>query len=266
VLKNVVRFRVLAGSKAKSPQAYASREYNKPKADIAVVDKDGRDIAWISHKAAPKVRGAIGFNQYLRINGRRLHFTGDAHDEVMAFKRAVVALAPENNEWPQGNTLWAPIRTDIIKQQAIFGFGFGGPLDRDNVTVFGQGLPYIMKKDNVVYLKFSTFGALNGHIELFTGIYEPVFYVRSERPGEGRDRNPVYAEVDGVRYLYLTMFVQPFRYVPSGRNPISTGWPPENDSALESHPLQDVREPGVTKDTQPSSFMVRLGRWFGRRS
>jgi len=265
VLKNVTHFRMLAGSKKGSPRAYETRDNIKTKADIAIVDKDNNDIGWISHKAEPN-KGGIGFNQYLRITGKKLNFTGDAHNEVMAFKRAVVALSPPTQEWPQGNTLWAPIKNDIIKQQAIFGFGFGGPLDRDNATVFGQGLPYIMKKDNVVYLKFSKFSALNGHIELFKGDYEPVFYVRSERPGEGSDRNPVYAEVDGVKYKYLTMFVQPFRYVSNGRSPILTGWPPENDPVLESHPLHEICETIVPKDTHPPSFMARLGRWFGRRA
>jgi len=221
VLKNVVRFRVLAGSKAKSPQAYASREYNKPKADIAAVDKDGRDIAWISHKAAPKVRGAIGFNQYLRITGKKLKFTGDARDEVMAFKRAVVAQAPPDRRWPQGKTMWAPIKTKLVKQQAIFGFGFGGPLDRDNVTVFGQGIPTITRKDNVVYLGFSVFSALNGHTELFKGDYEPVYYVRSERKSEGSTRSNVIAEVNGVKYWYLTFFIQPKKAVGKDKSPIS---------------------------------------------
>jgi len=221
VLKNVVRFRVLAGSKAKSPKAYANRDYNKPKADIAVVDKDGNDIAWISHKAAPANRGAIGFNQYLRITGKKLKFTGEARNEVMAFKRAVVAESPPDRRWPKGKTLWAPIKTKLVKQQAIYGFGFGGPLDRDNVTVFGQGIPVITKKDNVVYLGFSVFSALNGHIELFKGDYEPVFYVRSERKSEGSTRSDVIAEVNGVKYWYLTFFVQPKKAAGKSKSPLS---------------------------------------------
>lgn len=212
LIKNVVRFRKIEGSKSASPLAYANRDHNTPKADIAAVDSDGKDVAWISHKAKPPSPSQFGFNQYLRISGKKLQFTGSALEEVNNFKRNLVKYAPPNKEWPQGKTMWAPIKSDLVKNQAVFGFNYGKNLDRDNVTVFGQGDPELERMaDGVINLRFSVHSALNGHLELLKDKYTPVFYARSERSKSGRRK--VTAVVNGVEYKYLVMFIQPYNAV-----------------------------------------------------
>jgi hypothetical protein len=211
IMKNVVEFRKIEGSRTASPQAYANREYNPPKADIAIVNSDGVDVGWISHKAKAKNPDAkaIGFQQYLRISTKKLPFTGDALKEINEFKRDVVRHAPASKEWPQKRTMWAPIKSNEIKNKAVFGLEFGNRLSRDNITAFGQGDPLIEKKDGIAYLRFSEIGVLNGHLELLKGRYEPVFYARSER----RSKIVVSAVVNNVTYKYLTFFIQPFSHV-----------------------------------------------------
>ena len=205
-IKNVVRFRQLEGSKAKSPEAYADREYNKPKADIAVVDINGKDVAWISHKAS------VGYQQYLKISGKNLKFTGKELEEVMNFKRKVVSMAPVSKVWPLNKTVWSPIKSNLIKQQAIFGFDYGKQPGRDNVDIIGQGNPLISMKDSILYLTFSGFSAVNGHLENFTGKHEPIFYVRSERSSSGRSITSV---VNGTTYKNIRFFIHPYNFVSS---------------------------------------------------
>ena len=205
-IKNVVKFRQLEGSKAKSPEAYADREYNKPKADIAAVDINGKDVAWISHKAS------AGYQQYLKISGKNLKFTGKELEEVLDFKRKVVSMAPVSKVWPLNKTVWSPIKSNLIKQQAIFGFDYGKQPGRDNVDIIGQGNPLISKKDSILYLTFSGFSAVNGHLENFTGKHEPIFYVRSERSSSGRSITSV---VNGTTYKNIRFFIHPYNFVSS---------------------------------------------------
>jgi len=206
-IKDVVKFRQLQGSKAASPDAYADREYNKPKADIAAVDIHGKDVAWISHKASG------GYQQYLKISGKSLKFTGKELEEVLNFKRKVVSMAPESKVWPVGKTVWSPIKSDLIKQQAIFGFDYGKKPGRDNVDIIGQGSPVITEKGSILYLTFTGFSAVNGHLENFAGNHEPIFYVRSERSSSGS--RSITAVVDGVTYKNLRFFIHPYNFVSS---------------------------------------------------
>ncbi|AGE48660.1 endonuclease [Paramecium bursaria Chlorella virus AN69C] len=205
-IHNVVRFRQLQGSKAKSPTAYVDREYNKPKADIAAVDITGKDVAWISHKASE------GYQQYLKISGKNLKFTGKELEEVLSFKRKVVSMAPVSKIWPANKTVWSPIKSNLIKNQAIFGFDYGKKPGRDNVDIIGQGRPIITKRGSILYLTFTGFSALNGHLENFTGKHEPVFYVRTERSSSGRSITTV---VNGVTYKNLRFFIHPYNFVSS---------------------------------------------------
>jgi len=218
LLKDVVQFKVIQGNRQSTPQAYEDdKEPNKLKADIKMIDSHGNEVGWISHKASPPRRKtpkikkvstakpAIGFNQYARISSRNLKYSPDVVQEIEQFKRDVVKHAPSSKEWPQKKTMWAPITLLQTKNEGIFGMNYGKKLGRDNVTVFGQGEPRIEEKDGIMYLKFSNFSALNGHQELFTDIYEPVFYVRSD--------SSMSSVVNGVKYKSLGFFIQPARFV-----------------------------------------------------
>jgi len=199
LLKDVVQFKVIQGNRQSTPQAYEDdKEPNKLKADIKMIDSHGNEVGWISHKASPPRRKtpkikkvstakpAIGFNQYARISSRNLKYSPDVVQEIEQFKRDVVKHAPSSKEWPQKKTMWAPITLLQTKNEGIFGMNYGKKLGRDNVT-------------------FSNFSALNGHQELFTDIYEPVFYVRSD--------SSMSSVVNGVKYKSLGFFIQPARFV-----------------------------------------------------
>ncbi|AGE49868.1 endonuclease [Paramecium bursaria Chlorella virus Can18-4] len=79
-----------------------------------------------------------------------------------------------------------------------------------NVDIIGQGSPIIKKENSILYLTFSGFSALNGHLENFTGKHQPIFYVRSERSSSGRG---ITAVVDGITYKNLRFFIHPYNFV-----------------------------------------------------
>ena len=74
-----------------------------------------------------------------------------------------------------------------------------------DVTAFLQGNPIMNEENDIMYLRADCCGALNGHQELFTGPYEPVFFVRKN--------SGITSTVNGERYKSLTFFIQPKKIV-----------------------------------------------------
>lgn len=204
-IKDVVKFQVIKGNKDSTPQAYENgKDNSRLKADIKMIDSHGNEVGWISHKAAP-TQSSINFNQYARVSSRVLKYSPDVVREIEKFKRDIVRHAPPSKIWPKKKTMWAPIILSQTKNEGIFGMNYGNQLGRDNVTVFGQGHPIMNEKDDIIYLTFSNFSALNGHQELFMGVYEPVLYVRSDSSAR--------SFVDNSRYDSLAFFIQPKKAV-----------------------------------------------------
>lgn len=117
-----------------------------PKSDFHVLDPQGREVAWISHKdgtpASPKKFGQWG-------GLSRFWYSDDAGTEVANFVKAVRNKFPDG--LPKGHTaVMAPIKQHHLRMCSVYGFKFGKQqFGRHNVTTVLQGPPEIVADGDV---------------------------------------------------------------------------------------------------------------------
>lgn len=123
------------------------------KADFVLKNSKGEDIFWISHKAAPTIKGSAGFQQW-----GGLKSVGDSK-EVRDFIEQLHLMNPFD-EWPVNLSVWKPIHSTNLKLKGCYGEEYGGPFGVYNVNVIIQGMmhlettgipnEYIMKADHIL--------------------------------------------------------------------------------------------------------------------
>lgn len=136
-----------------------------PKSDFHLIDIDGKEIAWISHKDG---RTAKDFQQWGGISQTK-EPTVYSDKEVQAFIKDLKINYPDG--LPQATTLYRKIKNNNLKMLSIYGNKFGNSLSQQNVTLLLQGDIKLIKK-TFHYELNANHVHYNG--DVITGDFEPV--------------------------------------------------------------------------------------------
>jgi hypothetical protein len=119
-----------------------------PKSDFHLVDIDGNECVWISHKDG---KTAKDFQQWGGISERKEPLIFN-HKETKKFIADLKAVYP--NGLPPATTLYRYIKDNTLKMYAVYGnkFGNGNPLGQQNVSILLQGPITLIKKNNAYVL------------------------------------------------------------------------------------------------------------------
>lgn len=144
-----------------------------PKSDFHLVDINNKEIVWISHKdgTTPK-----HFQQWGGTSPRIEPEIAN-HPETRAFIAEIRKIFP-NGIPEKAPSYMRPIRDPRLKQMAIYGKKFGGPLGQQNTTLMLQGSIKLVRKIGY-YVITAAHSHVNG--ERMTGDYEAVFMTRLSR-------------------------------------------------------------------------------------
>lgn len=137
-----------------------------PKSDFHLLDNNGQEIAWISHKDGSEPKD---FQQWggMTESGEREIYN---HPETQKFIKDMQKLYPDG--LPPATTVARKIKSSKLKNMAVYGNEYGGEYSRQNVTLMLQG-SVKLTKSGTSYSITATHTHLNG--EDMTGGYEPVF-------------------------------------------------------------------------------------------
>lgn len=137
-----------------------------PKSDFHLIDIDGKELAWISHKDG---RTAKDFQQWGGMS-QRSEPKVYAHPEVQAFVDELKQIYP--NGLPRATTLAREIKDTKLKMMSVYGNEYGRAFSRQNTTLMLQGSVKLTKTGGD-YKITAHHTHLNG--DAMTGDYEPVF-------------------------------------------------------------------------------------------
>lgn len=137
-----------------------------PKSDFHLLDSDGNEIVWISHKDG---RGPRDFQQWGGIS-ERSEPTIFRHPETQKFIKDLKAMYPRG--LPPATTLYRKIKDKRLKMMSVYGNKFGGSLGQQNVSILLQG-PIKLEKSGASYKMTSNHVHLNGE-SVDSGGFEPV--------------------------------------------------------------------------------------------
>jgi len=137
-----------------------------PKSDFHLLDSDGNEIIWISHKDG---RGPRDFQQWGGIS-ERSEPTIFRHPETQKFIRDLKAMYPRG--LPPATTLYRKIKDKKLKMLSVYGNMFGGALGQQNVSILLQG-PIKLEKVGTSYRMIANHVHLNGE-SVDSGGFEPV--------------------------------------------------------------------------------------------
>ena len=113
-----------------------------PKSDFHLLDKDGKEIVWISHKDG---KGPKDFQQWGGVSQRK-EPTIFRHKETQQFINDLKEEFP--NGLPRATSLYRKIKDKNLKMLSVYGNAFGNPLGRQNCTILIQGPVKLVKKSN----------------------------------------------------------------------------------------------------------------------
>ena len=136
-----------------------------PKSDFHLVDDNGKEVVWISHKDG---RTAKDFQQWGGIS-KRSEPTIFSHPETQSFIDDLKKTYPDG--LPRRTTLYRKIKDDKLKNFSVYGNQYGNDEGRQNVSILIQG-PIKLQKSGNVYKFVSNHVHYNG--EKMTGDFEPV--------------------------------------------------------------------------------------------
>ena len=165
-----------------------------PKADFHIIDLDGNEVAWISHKAG---KTSKDFQQY----GGITHPVIQQSKGVQKFIEDVRELRPKGLS--KGESFWREVTDTKVIHQSVWGIDYGKSRGRNNVDEFHQGFMKLKKAGNS-YKIVSTHSANNG--EEPKGEYD-AYYVARYQGTRGQF---------GIENVRLGVF-------PKGQKPKSTG-------------------------------------------
>lgn len=137
-----------------------------PKSDFHLIDINGNEIVWISHKAG---RTEKDFQQWGGMS-QRSEPTIYLHPESQAFINAIKTDFPAG--LPPTTVIARKIKDNKLKNMSVYGNKYGGPFGRQNVNIALQGSILVSKRGTVYSIS-----AFHTHINgtILTGGYEPVF-------------------------------------------------------------------------------------------
>lgn len=141
-----------------------------PKSDFHLLDTDGNECLWISHKNGKSPRDFQNWGGISKLEPKIYN-----HPEVKSFSNDILSMFPDR-KIPNATTISKKIRDDNLKKMAVYGSDYGAMTGRQNVNYVLQGnVKVISETGNLNY----TLKAHNTHIngQNITGGYEPVFMV-----------------------------------------------------------------------------------------
>jgi len=139
-----------------------------PKSDFHLIDVDGNELVWISHKDGSKPKD---FRQWGGISARREPIVSK-HVEVKSFVRDLKVLYPSG--MPQSKTFYRHITSKKLKMISIYGSEYtsaGNSLSRQNCSILIQG-PVELIRQSTHYIFKSNHIHFNG--DNMTGGFVPV--------------------------------------------------------------------------------------------
>ena len=175
-----------------------------PKADLALFNKYGVPVFWISHK---KEGDASAFQQYSGVSAQ----SGTSiyqHKESKSFMKKVIKyIKNEKLSIP----LFSRIKDPTLRRMAIYGpdVKFAHKFGQNNVQMIGQGNPILepvgFEDVATLRLSFSSSYKTNEDVSGLGGDYEPVF-VATYRAGRG-------FSVDNKSYKGARLGIAPYAMV-----------------------------------------------------
>jgi hypothetical protein len=135
-----------------------------PKSDFHLLDENGKEVVWISHKDG---KSAKDFQQWGGVSTREY---SKPPKDVKAFADKIKKMY--GGGMPRATTVATEITDPKLKMQAVYGKNYGsGTLGKQNVTIVLQGSVKLIKKSQWYELD-----SVNTHIngDKITGSFEPV--------------------------------------------------------------------------------------------
>lgn len=136
-----------------------------PKSDFHLVDIDGNEIVWISHKDGSK---PSDFQQWSGISNRKEPDIFN-HPETKSFIEDLKAMYPDG--LPRATSLYRKITDEKLKMLAVYGNQYKKSLGQQNVSILIQG-PVKLIRSGSSYKFTSNHIHFNG--DKITGDFEPV--------------------------------------------------------------------------------------------
>jgi len=140
-----------------------------PKSDFHLIDMNGNEIVWISHKDGKSPKD---FQQWGGISKRKEPNIYN-HPEVQKFIKDLKESYPDG--LPRKTSLYRKIKDEKLKMMSVYGNEYSTPgsnLGRQNTSIMIQGPVKLKKTSNNSYKFVSNHIHLNG--EKMTGGFEPV--------------------------------------------------------------------------------------------
>lgn len=138
-----------------------------PKSDFHLLDREGKEIVWISHKDG---RNPKDFQQWGGISQRKEPKIFN-HPETQKFINDLKEMYPDG--LPRATSLYRKIKDKKLKMLSVYGNEYGGRLGRQNCTILIQGPVNLVKKNKVCVFE-SNHIHVNGE-SVDSGGFEPVF-------------------------------------------------------------------------------------------
>lgn len=137
-----------------------------PKSDFHLVDKDDKEVAWISHKDGSRAKDFQQWGGLSQSKEPKLY----NHSETTAFIKEIHKVYP--NGLPNATTIYRRIKDMKLKMMSVYGNEYGSKFSRQNTTLMLQGDVKLTKRGQN-YEITATHTHVNG--DDMTGDYEPVF-------------------------------------------------------------------------------------------
>lgn len=147
-----------------------------PKSDFSVIDENGKEVGWISHKDGSS---PTHFQNY----GGLTDPSFKSNEEVFSFVKVVSEL-----QFVPKVSAFRYVKDKEIICKSIYGLDYGSSPGHENVDEFHQG-PMILQKEKDHYIITSNHKGLNGDLPQEGSGYECIYYARyaSDRGNKFRD-------------------------------------------------------------------------------
>jgi len=138
-----------------------------PKSDFSIVDAEGNEVAWLSHKDGKK---PTDFQQY----GGLSDSTFDNNKDLVDFLLKLKEMYPKGME--RKTSAFRPCKDRNVILKSVFGVDYGKAPGHENVDEFHQGQMKLKKKGKN-YEIVSHHKGVNGDVPKGGG-YECIYYAR----------------------------------------------------------------------------------------
>ncbi len=148
--------------------------FGTPKSDFHILDTEGNQVAWISHKKGTRAKD---FQQY----GGMVELSGAKElEQFVADVKEHLKRGNSDGALPMKTAFARKVKDKTVKMKTLFGKDYkaSGPDSVQNIDVLYQGV-LGFKKVGKKYVITSSHTVFHG--EEPTGDYEPYYYVRPEQ-------------------------------------------------------------------------------------